>query len=138
LLVLNDCHCSIPVLRPRFAAVADGVYRWFYVPRQLGHTSDGQPTLWYGLLVDIDDRKNVEEALRRTETQLARAAQTATVGELAASIAHEVNQPLSAVVANANACLRWLSAEPPNFWCAEYARQLEGESPFDNLMEVKS
>jgi PAS domain S-box-containing protein len=36
---------------------ADGVYRWFHVPRQLVHTSDGQPTLWYGLLVDIEERK---------------------------------------------------------------------------------
>jgi len=78
---------------------ADGVYRWFYVPGQLRRTSDGQPTQWYGLLVDIEDRKNVEEALRRRETQLARAAQTATVGELAASIAHEVNQLLAAVIA---------------------------------------
>jgi signal transduction histidine kinase len=52
-----------------------------------------------------------------------RAVQTATVGELAASIAHEVNQPLSAVVANANACLRWLSAEPPNFVKAQQAAE---------------
>ncbi|HKW45841.1 MAG TPA: ATP-binding protein, partial [Gemmatimonadaceae bacterium] len=102
---------------------ADGVYRWFYVPGQLGRTSDGQPTQWYGLLVDIEDSKNVEEALRRTETQLARAAQTATVGELAASIAHEVNQPLAAVVATAHACLRWLSAEPPNLVMARQAAE---------------
>jgi len=91
-----------------------------YVPGLLRRTSDGQPTQWYGLLVDIEDRRHAEEALRRTETQLARAAQTATIGELAAAIAHEVNQPLSAVVATAHACLRWLSAEPPNL---EMARQ---------------
>jgi len=102
---------------------ADGVYRWFYVPGQLRRTSEGQPTQWYGLLVDIEDRKHAEEALRRTETQLARAAQTATVGELAASIAHEVNQPLSAVVATAHACLRWLSAEPPNLVMARQAAE---------------
>jgi PAS domain S-box-containing protein len=42
---------------------ADGVYRWFHVPRQLVHTSDGQPTLWYGLLVDIEERKRAEQAL---------------------------------------------------------------------------
>jgi FixJ family two-component response regulator len=102
---------------------ADGAYRWFYVPGQLRRTSDGQPTQWYGLLVDIEDRKNVEEALRRTETQLARAAQTATVGELAASIAHEVNQPLAAVVATAHACLRWLSADPPNLVMARQAAE---------------
>ena len=59
---------------------ADGVYRWFHVRRQLGPTTDGRPTLWYGLLVDIDDRKNVEEALRQTQTKLSQAAQVATVG----------------------------------------------------------
>jgi C4-dicarboxylate-specific signal transduction histidine kinase len=56
--------------------------------------------------LSIAAARSVEEALRRTETKLARAAQTATVGEFAASIAHEVNQPLSAVVASAHACLR--------------------------------
>jgi PAS domain S-box-containing protein len=102
---------------------SDGVYRWFHVPGQLGRDSDGRPTLWYGLLIDIDDRKNMEEALRRTETQLTRAAQTATVGELAAAIAHEVNQPLSAVVANAHACVRWLAAQPPNLPMAQQAAE---------------
>jgi len=51
---------------------ADGVYRWFHVPRQLGHTSDGQPTLWYGLLVDIEERKSAEQALRQQERELRR------------------------------------------------------------------
>jgi PAS domain S-box-containing protein len=60
---------------------ADGVYRWFHVPGQLGRTADGRPTLWYGLLIDIDDRKSVEEALRLTQTKLSRATQIATVGE---------------------------------------------------------
>src|SRR6202050_1850309 len=49
---------------------ADGVYRWFYVPRQLGHTSDGQPALWYGLLVDIEERKRAEQALAVQNTRL--------------------------------------------------------------------
>src|SRR5262245_9508545 len=102
---------------------AGGASRWFYVPGPLPRTSDGQPTEWDGLLADIEDRKHAEEALRRTETQLARAAQTSTVGELAASIAHEVNQPLSAVVASAHACLRWLSAEPANLVMARQAAE---------------
>jgi len=69
---------------------------------------------WYGICIDIEDRKRVEEALRNTQERLSIASQVATVGELAASIAHEVNQPLTAVVSNGNACLRWLSAQPPN------------------------
>jgi len=92
----------------------DGEFRWFHVLGQPARDSEGRITRWYGLLIDIDDRKKIEEALRTTETRLSRATQIATVGELAASIAHEVNQPLAAVVANGHACLRWLSAQPPN------------------------
>src|SRR6185437_582247 len=80
-------------------------------------------TQWYGLLIDIDDRKSIEEALRRTETRRARATQVATVGELAASIAHEINQPLGAVVTNAYACLRWLSGESANLGKAREAAE---------------
>lgn len=93
---------------------AAGTYRWFHVVGQLGRDDQGQPTRWYGLLFDIDDRKNMEETLRKTQAQLSRAAQIATVAELSASIAHEVNQPLAAVVANGYACHSWLSAKPPN------------------------
>jgi PAS domain S-box-containing protein len=49
---------------------ADGVYRWFHVPGQLGPNSDGQPTLWYGLLVDIEERKRAEQALGVQNTRL--------------------------------------------------------------------
>ena len=92
----------------------DGTYRWFHVLGQAMVNAAGRVTQWYGLLIDIDDRKNVEEALRRTEARLSTATQIATVGELAASIAHEINQPLGAVVTNAYACLRWLSSGSTN------------------------
>ncbi len=58
--------------------------------------------------------ERTSEALRNLQAKLAQAARIAAVGELAAAIAHEVNQPLAAVVANAHACLRWLAADPPN------------------------
>ena len=92
----------------------DGAYRWFHVLGQPLRDGNGRVTRWYGLLIDIDDRKRMEEDLRATQNRLSRATQTATVGELAASIAHEINQPLAAVVTNGNACLRWLAADPPN------------------------
>ena len=63
---------------------------------------------------DITERKQTEETLRRTQAELAHVARVASLGEMTASIAHEVNQPLAAVVANGHACLRWLSASPPN------------------------
>jgi signal transduction histidine kinase len=78
---------------------------------------------WYGLLIDIDDRKNMEEALRSSQARLSRAIQTATVGEFAAAVAHEVNQPLAAVVTNGQACLRWLAAQPPGMAKAQEAAE---------------
>ena len=65
-------------------------------------------------MFDIDDHKRAEEALRTTQAKLSRASRIAIVSELAASIAHEISQPLAALVANGHAIQRWLSAEPPN------------------------
>jgi PAS domain S-box-containing protein len=93
---------------------ADGLYRWFHGRILPLRDQDDRIIRWYSVLTDVDDLKRAEEALRQTQSRLAQAAQIATVAELSASIAHEVNQPLAAVVANAHACLRWLSAEPPN------------------------
>ena len=64
--------------------------------------------------MDITDRKRAEDALRRTQSELARVARVTTMGEMTASIAHEVNQPLAAIVANGNAGLRWLANKPPD------------------------
>jgi hypothetical protein len=93
---------------------SDGAYRWFQVLGEAARETEGTVTRWYGLLLDIDDRKLMEDALRTTEARLSRATQIATVGELSASIAHEINQPLAAVVASGHACVRFLSAQPPN------------------------
>jgi PAS domain S-box-containing protein len=92
----------------------DGIYRWFQTTVQPLKNRDGEVVRWYGLLTDIDDRRNAEESLRRTQAKLSQAAQIATASELAASIIHEISQPLSAMVANGQACLRWLSGTPPN------------------------
>jgi PAS domain S-box-containing protein len=71
-------------------------------------------TQWCTTSIDIEDRKRAEETLRHAREDLARMTRVTTMGELVASIAHEVNQPLAAIVTNANASLRWLAAEPPN------------------------
>jgi len=62
---------------------------------------------------DITERKRAEEALHRAQAELAHVTRLTTLGELAASIAHEVNQPLAAIVADANASLNWLAAAEP-------------------------
>jgi C4-dicarboxylate-specific signal transduction histidine kinase len=61
--------------------------------------------------MDITERKRAEEALQNAQAELARMARLTTMGELAASIAHEINQPLGAVVNNASACVRWLTGQ---------------------------
>src|SRR5258707_1746431 len=65
-------------------------------------------------VLDLTQRKQVEGALRDAQTNLAHVVRITTLGELTASIAHEVNQPLAAVVSNAEACLRWLDRGPPD------------------------
>jgi len=102
---------------------SDGAYRWFQALGQAARASKGGVARWYGLLIDIDDRKSTEEALRSSQARLSRAIQTATVGEFAAAIAHEINQPLAAVVANGQACLRWLAAQPPGIAKAQEAAE---------------
>ncbi|MEZ5643462.1 MAG: PAS domain S-box protein [Burkholderiaceae bacterium] len=63
---------------------------------------------------DITEQRRAEQDLLRTRTELAQVARVSTLGELTASIAHEVNQPLAAIVANGHASLRWLDGSPPN------------------------
>jgi len=66
------------------------------------------------LLDQIEEQRRTTEALQQTRTELARVVRITTIGELTASIAHEVNQPLAAIVANADACVAWLALETPN------------------------
>jgi C4-dicarboxylate-specific signal transduction histidine kinase len=66
------------------------------------------------LLAEMAERKRAEEAYYEAQAELARVTRMSAMGALAASISHEVNQPLAAVVTNADACMMWLSTEPPN------------------------
>jgi PAS domain S-box-containing protein len=96
---------------------ADGVYRWMEGRGEPLRDQAGAIVQWYGISIDIDDEMRAlqaEDALRHASDKLAQATQAASLAELSASIAHEVNQPLAAIVANSHACQRWLSAEPPN------------------------
>ena len=70
-----------------------------------------------------DALRQAEETVRTTQTRLSRATQIATTAEFAAAIAHEINQPLAAVVANGHACLRWLSVQPPGLVKAQEAAE---------------
>jgi PAS domain S-box-containing protein len=92
---------------------ADGQYRWFLARAQPMRDASGNIVKWYGTNVDIDDRKRAEQELQRAHAELAHAMRVATLGEMAASIVHEVNQPIAAIVTNGGACLNWLRREPP-------------------------
>lgn len=84
--------------------------------RVAGRSSKGKSGSFefMGLVSDITERKLGEEALQKAQTELAHITRVTTLGELTASIAHEINQPLAAIVSNAKAGLRWLSKEPPD------------------------
>jgi signal transduction histidine kinase len=70
------------------------------------------PEEYVGAVVDVTDLRVMEDALHRAHLDLAKVSKRATMGELAASIAHELNQPLTSIVANAGASLRWMNREP--------------------------
>ena len=74
----------------------------------------GEIDEFVGVLMDITERKQAEQALQESQAALARVTRIAAMGELTASIAHEINQPLAAMTTNAGAALHWLAAQPPN------------------------
>ncbi|BBK41646.1 hypothetical protein STVA_16660 [Allostella vacuolata] len=92
----------------------DGEYHWVETRAAPMRNLDGVIVQWNVICLDIDGEVRTREMLRAAQESLARASQAASMAELSASIAHEVNQPLAAIVANSQACHRWLSGEPPN------------------------
>lgn len=92
----------------------DGDYIWVETRAAPMRKDDGTIVQWNVICLDVDGEVRAQEELRLAQERLARASQAASLAELSASIAHEVNQPLAAIVANSHACFRWLSAEPVN------------------------
>jgi PAS domain S-box-containing protein len=82
----------------------------------VGRAANGQPDnkLFIGAVMDVTRAKRTEEQLRHAQSELGRVGRVTALAELSASIAHEVGQPLSAIVTTGEACLRWLHRQPPN------------------------
>src|SRR5260370_21131162 len=96
-----------------FLRASDGIYRW-HVNRAVAVSApEGNILRFVGTSTDVHDLRQVQEELRNTQAEFARITRVVTMGELTASIAHEVNQPLGAMVTSAAACARWLAAKPP-------------------------
>jgi PAS domain S-box-containing protein len=101
----------------RFRRAADGEYRWFLVRGVPLRDRHGKIMKWYGTLTDIEDRKRAEqerEKLRQLEDDLAHTNRVSMLGEMAASLAHEIKQPIAAAMTSASSCIEWLAHEPPN------------------------
>jgi PAS domain S-box-containing protein len=105
----------------RFRRLHDGEYRWHLNRAVALRDEEGKVLRFVGTCTDIEDVKRsqenwkrAQEELRNTQAELAHMTRVMTMGELTASIAHEINQPLSGIITNANTCLRMLAADPPN------------------------
>jgi PAS domain S-box-containing protein len=90
----------------------DGELKYVHVLSRPRHTKDGECE-YLGALTDVTASVLAEQALHRSQVQLAHATRVTMLGELAASIAHEVNQPLAAISTNGEACLRWMNRPQP-------------------------
>ncbi len=103
----RDFQCDFRIVTP------DGVTKYVH---SLGHVAanGAKHTEYIGTVMDVTERRLAEEALRSALADLERASRLSTMGQLTASLAHEINQPLAAIVTNADACLLWLEADRPN------------------------
>ena len=96
---------------------ADGQHRWFLVRSVPLRDDAGNIVKWYGSSIEIEGLKRAEEErerLRLLESELAHIQRVTTMGEFAASIAHEIRQPIAAASINADTCLRWLGRGQPD------------------------
>jgi PAS domain S-box-containing protein len=101
-----------------------GEYRWLLAQAVPLRDKQGKIVKWYGAMTDIEERKQAEderERLQRLEAQLAHTNRLSMLGELTASLAHEINQPIAAAIASAGACLHWLDREQPELQRAREA-----------------
>ena len=93
---------------------ADGGYRWFLVRAVPQLAGDGAVARWYGIHIDIEEQRSAQQSLAEAQEEQSRVSHLLSMAEMAASIAHELNQPLTAVVTHAYACREWLREDGPN------------------------
>jgi PAS domain S-box-containing protein len=119
----------------------DGSVIWVNASGSVVPGSDRIQRCLVEITENITDRKLAEDSLRKAQAELAHVTRLTTMGELAASIAHEVNQPIAAVITNGNAALRWLAAQTPNLDEARKAVQRiirDGHRAGDVIQRVRA
>jgi signal transduction histidine kinase len=130
----TDFECEHRLLMP------DGRIKYLRVVAHVARDK-AKEMHFIGAIMDITNTKQGEEALRRAQAELAHVTRRTTMGELTASIAHEVNQPLAGIVMNGNASLRWLAGEKPNLVEAREAMQRvirDGERAGDVIARIRA
>ena len=98
----------------RYRRAADGQYRWFLARAVPLRDTRGKIIKWYGISTDIEDRKRAEEEREKLRADLAHMNRVSMLGELAASVSHELKQPITAAMTNAKTCVRWLRRTEPS------------------------
>lgn len=93
---------------------AGGSYRWFLVRAVPQMNDDGVVARWYGIHIDIEEQRLAQQSLADAQKEQSRVSHLLSMAEMAASIAHELNQPLTAVMTHAYACREWLREDSPN------------------------
>jgi PAS domain S-box-containing protein len=101
-------------IETRSLRAQDGSYRRHLQQAVVLRDADGKVLKFVGTTTDIDEQKRAEDGLRQAQADLARINRATTMGELTASLSHEINQPITAAIAYANACVRWLDRGKPN------------------------
>ncbi len=98
----------------RYRRATDGQYRWFLVRAVTLRDGRGNILKWYGISTDIEDRKRAEEERETLRADLAHGNRVSMLGELTASLSHELKQPIAAAMTNARTCSRWLKRDQPD------------------------
>lgn len=102
---------------------ANGGHRLFLIRGIPQRNSEGEIARWYGVHIDIEDKQRAQQRRQRAQEDLSRSNRNITLAEMAATIAHQLNQPLAALSTDASACQHWIKSEPPNLERANAAAE---------------
>ncbi len=110
---VRQVRAGSPVEHDYRLRLSDGSVKYLHMIAYQGRDVNGRPEV-FAVVQDVTERRVSDDALGRVRSELARVARITSLGQLTASIAHEINQPLSGIAINAGLCLRMLATDPPD------------------------